>query len=302
MTKHSFNIIIPIYKELTETDKVSISSLCKVLLKSSKKFKYPLYVICPTSKKESIKENFNNFLNKDYNVFIEDNHFVTFQDTYFESVSSYSKLLLTSEFYKTFFELGFEYSYIFQLDCYLFRDELAYWANLGYDYIGPPIMATNSDWGPNEKLIGYVGNGGFSLRNNKRFMEVFDENGKYKDVYKKYNKILKEQRLPKNTDKRYIDFEDIYICRLLSKYIKIYIPFTKQAAKFAMDRNPWTLPQYFNVPAIPMCAHNWILFYSYWYDFIPELKENKEALNYCKETVQYFKQSYHPELEGYGNR
>ena len=52
---------------------------------------------------------------------------------------------------------------IYQLDACVFRDELKYWCEKKYDYIGAPIFwAYNSNKFSN-KVAG-IGNGGFSLR------------------------------------------------------------------------------------------------------------------------------------------
>lgn len=294
-----FNIIVPIYQKLSACDKLSLRSLIKTTLIDSD-LKYPVYIICPQSKLEVIYLDFNEFLNKEFGLKLDATHFVSFTDLYFDSTVSYSKLLLNHKFYETFYKMGFEYSYIFQLDCFLFRDEFQYWVNLDYDYIGAPICASNSDWGENADNLDYVGNGGFSLRNNKTFLEVLNQNGVFKEIYQKYSKELLETMLPKNSNKRYIDFEDIYICRLLSKFIKIKIPQVKAIAGFAWDRNPWIVQKKYKVE-LPMCCHNWILFSRYWKDYIDEINSDEEISTHCKNVVQRFEEAYHPEKEGYGN-
>lgn len=299
MQNKKFNIIIPVYKELSECDKFSLRSLVRTTLQQGD-LKYPVYVICPKKELESIYKNFNEFLYSEFNISIIKNRFITFADHYFESTDTYSTLLLESGFYQCFLNLGFEYSYIFQLDCYLFRDELQYWVNVGYDFVGSPILATNSDWGPNLDQLDYVGNGGFSLRNNRTLSRVLDQEGPYKEIYQKYKDILFYKTLPKNSHKRYIDFEDIYICQLLSRYFKIKIPRASVAAHFALDRNPWVAQDKYEVD-LPMCCHNWILFCKHWVQYIDELKADKSVYNYCINYIELFQKAYHPELEGYGN-
>lgn len=295
----SFNIIVPIYAKLSACDKLSLRSLIKSTLMNGS-LKYPIHIICPSSLLEVIYVNFNEFLNNEFGLKLEITNFIPFADSYFDSTSSYSKLLLNYKFYETFYKFGFEYSYIFQLDCFLFRDELQYWVNLGYDYIGAPICAHNSDWGENNSNLDYVGNGGFSLRNNKTFLEVLNQDGAFKEIYQKYSKELFETRLPKNSDKFYVDFEDIYICRLLNKFLKIKIPQSKTAAGFAWDRNPWVVQRKYKIE-LPMCCHNWILFSRFWKEYIDEINSDEEISVYCEDVVQRFEKSYHPEKEGYGN-
>ena len=58
-----------------------------------------------------------------------------------------------------------DYAYILicQTDAWVFRDELDYWCNQGYDYIGAPIYFPRSEQHFMDIFFG-VGNGGFSLR------------------------------------------------------------------------------------------------------------------------------------------
>lgn len=62
--------------------------------------------------------------------------------------------MLTKEFYLRFRQ--WEYLLIYQLDAYVFQDELMDWCNKGYDYIGAPFLKLNRevDWNN-------CGNGGF---------------------------------------------------------------------------------------------------------------------------------------------
>lgn len=298
-SKTDFNIIVPVYKPLNACDKFSISSLIKTILYDGE-LKYPLYVILPVHNREALITDFNTYIKEVFNISLDASRFISFSDEFFTSVSAYSKLLLTSNFYKTFYDLGYEYSYIFQLDCYLFRDELPYWVKLGYDFIGSPIMATNSDWGPNCGLLNYVGNGGFSLRNNKTLCEALDTGGRYKDIYKKYGEELFNKRLPKNTDKCYIDFEDIYICRLLSRFIKLRIPSAKVASRFSWDRNPWVVSNVYGVD-LPMACHNWVLFSRWYTGEAGAFSVPPDVKNDCEEVINKFINTNHPELNGYGN-
>lgn len=84
---------------------------------------------------------------------------VSFPDEYFESVESYSRLLLSASFYRTFEQ--YRYVLIYQLDCLVFSDALADWCAAGYDYVGAPWLTDPSVPG---RGFSRVGNGGFSLR------------------------------------------------------------------------------------------------------------------------------------------
>ena len=63
-------------------------------------------------------------------------------------------------FYKLFNEYQFLLTY--ELDAFVFKDELLFWCNKGYDYIGAPWFLGYDN--PSNELLG-VGNSGFSLRN-----------------------------------------------------------------------------------------------------------------------------------------
>jgi hypothetical protein len=83
-----------------------------------------------------------------------------FDKSFFESLASYNRLLMLKDFYLRFKE--FDYMLIYQLDAYVFRDELDYWCGQGYDFIGAPLLEDKS--GIDKKYFLHGGNGGLSLR------------------------------------------------------------------------------------------------------------------------------------------
>jgi hypothetical protein len=111
-----------------------------------------------------------------------DLHFESFDDDYFANIQRYNKLMLSHEFYNRF--LDSEYILIYQLDAFVFRDELSLWCSKGYDFIGAPWLnnpvnklpilstihhlsfrcAQISRKKSRQSLYNKVGNGGFSLR------------------------------------------------------------------------------------------------------------------------------------------
>ncbi len=147
-------VVIPVYKELAEASEKRSFWQCSEVLKD-----YPIVLVVPESMNTSYYEALI-----DHPVFIE-----RFPDVYFQDVISYSKLLLSRLFYERF--LLYEYILLYQLDAWVFRDELQFWAGKGYDYIGAPWL----DAPPMEnkkrplvnlskRLVNKVGNGGLSLR------------------------------------------------------------------------------------------------------------------------------------------
>lgn len=93
-----------------------------------------------------------------------------FEPSYFSSVAGYNRLLLSRCFYERF--AAWDYILIYQLDAWVFKDELDAWCAKGYDYIGAPWMKLNGKL--DEKNSG---NGGFSLRKVASFIELFDHQG-----------------------------------------------------------------------------------------------------------------------------
>ncbi len=102
----------------------------------------------------------------DYGIFLErlgSAAVVRFPDRYFRSLETYSELLLSPRFYDAF--VDYEAILIYQLDAFVFRDELEYWCSRDFDYIGAPWWDDRMGW------YG-VGNGGFSLRRPARCLRV----------------------------------------------------------------------------------------------------------------------------------
>lgn len=152
-------IVVPIYKEFTDLNEqeiISISQLYKIL------YKHPIYLAGPT--------------NLDWNLYIIDARLKgvnliiqNFDDFYFESIAGYNKLLTSIKFYRSF--NIYQYLLIYQLDAFVFRDELDDWCNKSYDYIGAPWFDGWHSATENSKIIG-IGNGGFSLRNIKTSLTI----------------------------------------------------------------------------------------------------------------------------------
>lgn len=92
----------------------------------------------------------------------------SFEDHWFKSVESYSKLLLTERFYRTFD--NYEFILIYQLDALVFSSNLHDWCDKNFDYVGAPWFHNYSE-GPTGGLWA-TGNGGLSLRRVGKFLEL----------------------------------------------------------------------------------------------------------------------------------
>lgn len=168
-------IVVPVYKAgLTDDEHASLSRCFSVL------HNYPVVFIAPEGLDMcAITEEFSPCL-------VE-----TFSPDYFSSKISYNALMLSPGFYERF--LAWDYMLLYQLDAWVFRDELAEWTAKGYDYVGAPwplrpiyrnpvykfCSALKTKMMPTEKTTddrhacrGRVGNGGFSLRRNRTIYEL----------------------------------------------------------------------------------------------------------------------------------
>ena len=128
-------IVIPVYKDVLDTNEYKSLSQCLKIL-----YKHPICLIGPEDLNYSV---YNEVFSK-YGVKFD---IETFDSNYFKSVAGYNKLMLSRFFYERF--SSYKYMLIYQLDAYVFKDELDYWCDKDYDYIGameygmPPI----SGWG-----------------------------------------------------------------------------------------------------------------------------------------------------------
>tara|TARA_B110000027_G_C16047733_1_gene268488 strand:- start:93 stop:854 length:762 start_codon:yes stop_codon:yes gene_type:complete len=217
------NIVIPIYK--TNLDDFEVKSLKQFLLVLGN---YPTTLVIP----EHLEVT--EFL-KTYQL--EQCTIERFDNTYFSSVFGYNKLMLMEAFYARF--EAYKYILIYQLDAYVFRDELLDWCSKDYDYIGAPWIAT-----PNrgfKKLVSLfdskkkkarssifykVGNGGFSLR---KVSSHIANSKKMKPVI--------EQNLKRSKDDFRI-MEDVFWSSIPEQDSRFLIPDYKEGLQFAFDRKP----------------------------------------------------------------
>ena len=145
-------LVIVYQNRLSDLEKISLNQCMKVLKN------YPIRLVKPASLDLS-----------GWPAGIASLPHENFPDKFFKDIGAYSRLLISSEFYKRF--LQFEYILIYQLDAFVFKDSLQEWCSKGYDYVGAPWFENFSNDQPNAHLTG-VGNGGFSLRNVKAHLRV----------------------------------------------------------------------------------------------------------------------------------
>ena len=247
--KNKVSVIIPMYQaKMSETENLSLAQAIKILSG------YQIVIIKPKSLDLT-------FIQKKYQTI----EFESFDDEYFKGIYGYNRLMLSSIFYERFIQ--FDYILIYQLDAWVFRDELEYWCNKDYDYIGAPwIMKPKYNLLPYRlyirliskyfKLTGKnldrelrrnkVGNGGFSLRKVKSF----------------YQATLKQkEKIAYNIEHGKVKLNEDVFWAVENPDFKY--PHHTEAVKFAFDRNPHICLK-MNNNSLPFGCHAWPSFIKFW--------------------------------------
>ena len=259
-----FCIVIPIYNETPDIiEDFSLNRLSKVIGD-----KYDIFYI-----------KAKGFNSEPYQKILKGND-VEFDPSYFESPSTYSQLLISHKFYNYF--LDYEYMLIYQTDCYIFEDDIEKWCNMGYDYIGAPIIARNPDWSLASKGLPQVGNGGFSLRKTKTFYSLTDPTGEFISYYNITEEQLKE-----------VKFEDVWFCDFVWNKYDFNMPSWRQAAMFALDMNIKAWYNDLKIDFLPMACHAWPKNIRDWKDKFEGMTD--EIVNYCEEKYKDFFKVYYGE-------
>jgi hypothetical protein len=199
---------------------------------------------------------------------------VNFDDTYFESIAGYNRLMLSEKFYSRFSD--YEYILIYQLDAFVFSDELLQWCNKGFDYIGAPWLrdiehgdlfkATKSklqyyfhtrydvqkNGEPSPKQFeNRVGNGGFSLRRVQKFLQVCQT--RQADI----------QRYLLQTGRHQYNEDAFWSIEVNRKKKTLNIPDYKTAVGFAFENSPQRALN-LNQQVLPFGCHAWDRHVQFW--------------------------------------
>lgn len=268
------SIVIPVYKQSPDAiERMSLEQCCRILGN---------YKISLVSSPELNCEEYIRIFDK-YNIDFQQ---VFFEDRFFKSIESYNELLLDISFYKTF--VRYEYILIYQLDAFVFRDELSYWCEKGYDYIGAPWFKQFWRFKPTKKFLA-VGNGGFSLRKISSCIRVLQYKGKFKPKdyrFTPYNSIfVKLKKLPfkKWKDIQFQNSVDffVYINRKSEdrfwsldtpgSNVPFHVAPIEEGIKFAFEYAPSYLFE-LNERRLPFGCHAWN---RYELDFWKEIIDNE---------------------------
>lgn len=164
-----------------------------------------------------------------------------FAKHYFEGIAGYNQLLLSEVFYLAF--SLYDYLLIHQADVYLFKDELRFWCEKGYDYIGAPWF--RPDLLNKGKIFNFFQELKLALKRNKVYASRHNKAGNGGLSLRKISsalKVLKEvspallQQYSGNSGDACN--EDIFWSLEAPRLTSFKIPELEEAMRFAIEFHP----------------------------------------------------------------
>jgi hypothetical protein len=251
-------VVIPLYQgQLASHEQLALRQCLSVLSK------HPILLATPSGL------DVQTLLDENPNVKRE-----TFSDKFFDGVAGYNRLMLSDEFYARFAQ--YEFILIYQLDAFVFSDQLLQWCSLDYDYIGAPwlpkpalpglakqayvtirrklhrLLNKRTSNSPAHAMSQYqyfysTGNGGFSLRRISKMRQVLAALDDVAELYRN------------GTCQPWA--EDIFFSVEANRYRnRLRIPSAKQAAHFAWELHPATGSK-LTGGKLPFGCHGWDKYY-----------------------------------------
>ncbi|MDR6194868.1 DUF5672 family protein [Siphonobacter sp. SORGH_AS_0500] len=215
-------VVIPIYRsEMNEFEKISLQQCVQKL------GHYPIIIVKPQSLDVSYLQTFHTSFK-----------IQSFHDDYFKGIDAYNLLLTQPDFYLSFQQ--YQYILIYQLDAFVFHDELEVWCKKGYDYIGAPYLSPNASKQSITDLKKPLLNGGLSLRNVQASLKLIHL---YKQLYGQW---------PGNEDMLF----SLHSTRLFVFRPFMKLPEPKEALAFSFEQ----FPEYcyeLNQKKLPFGCHAW---------------------------------------------
>ncbi len=263
-------IVIPVYKTIiSDGEKKSLSSCLRIFKDYS--------VILAFPEGLSVKE----YLTIEPTLKLE-----AFKTDFFQDINGYNRLLMSEVFYGRFKK--YKFILIYQLDAFVFRNELGFWCAQNYDFIGAPWFEGWHNARHESRIIG-VGNGGFCLRNISRFRSILRSLAYYRFWFKVRYKLGLEKYLSDGFYFRLISFrwfekfdpialrdlmrgyghnEDYFWCVLVPQFFRFKLPSIEEAMKFSFEANPSLLFS-MNGQKLPFGCHAWERYEpDFWKEFI----------------------------------
>lgn len=232
-------VVIPIYKDdIDEDEKMALRRMLEVFKDEE--------IVVTTYKKLDLPTVLSIFKHH-HNYRIE-----YFSNFYFKNVERYNHLMLSKCFYNRFKD--YEYILISQLDVYVFSNQLEYWCNQSFDYIGAPLFNHITDVFDNHY------NGGFSLRRIDAFLKKYDSYYSWlrffdinnRDIIHSFLRLIYATVTYYNIRiaMHHVDNEDVIWSRLDK------VPTFEKSSEFAFEKNPSIL--YSKIGKLPFGCHAYL--------------------------------------------
>ena len=250
--KEKVVVVIPIHKgNPTDYELISFEQCYKVLAK------HPILIVAPKGLNVTA-----------YKERIDHIHVIYIPKHWQSSLQSYNTLKKSHFFYTLLKD--YEYILTYELDAFVFRDDLLMWCNKGYDYIGAPWFDKLGGADLNSEMLG-VGNSGFSLRKTQTIHKYISRYVHKSKRYYSYNPFIKLLGMGEyylghvnkllginySVEKFCHEPEDMLICfKLKKQFPSIQIAPLEDAWRFAFEFNPRLLYQ-LSQEELPFGCHAW---------------------------------------------
>lgn len=257
-------VVIPVYKsELSRFEEISLDRCFEFFGEN------PIVLVCPYDMDIT---NYTQIAEKFKISLITER----FNPNFFKGLGGYNKLMLDKEFYERF--VCYDRILIYQPDCFVFEGDFDYWCS--FDYTGAPwifntdarsyyfdqinlfvrricksILRKPNHW---DTVQYKVGNGGFSIRNPKLYIDIIDAAEK--------NGVIQKYREPMSHYYMEDVFWGIEVNRFSDKKIKV--PGFRKALRFSFESLP-SVCYRLNNNSIPFGCHAWAKFdIDFWKPYI----------------------------------
>lgn len=216
-----------------------------------------------------------------YKILAPNLQFISIPPHWMSSHKNYSLLMTDLYFYNQF--IDYQYVLTYQLDCFVFRDELIQWCDKGFDFIGAPWFENFGSTG--SKNLWAVGNSGFCLRKVESFRKVLKEwhciNGFYmwiKILLQNIKALQLKNFLYNLKFKNFTSYrtvEDIFWGIHVSRFFPWFkVASIDESIKFSFEVNPSCLYELNNFK-LPFGCHAWTLYEpDFWQKFIDQKNSN----------------------------
>lgn len=200
------------------------------------------------------------------------------------SYAMFNRLKIEPILYRKFRD--YQFMLYYELDAWVFRDELEQWCKKDFDFIGAPWFEGWHNAKPDAPFVG-VGNGGFSLRKIKthlaalhRFHYIrkpaflyseFKKNPSFRGFFK----LIGDLTIRNNTFYLFNDFdanEDYFWTHTVApSFPEFKLPPMEEALKFSVETNPSSFIH--DESELPFGCHGWWKYDTeFWVKYIPVLK------------------------------